>query len=275
MTHTTSAPPVFDPSRIKPLTEAQLWQLMQFLSDDRVKQLKGMSYVEAWDVKATLTRVFGFGGFSTQILQGQLIHKEQVPQSRDASKMNWSVAYECTMRLIVPQLGAYWDETAVGSSSQPVIGEALDMATKSASSDALKRCATMLGTQFGLGLYDDGNQMEIIRRIVAPGQEWDVSKGGRVIPGQKREEPKPEERPATAGAAVVRPYGTTEEEHSANVDLLNQALSAKKKQQEQGHRAGYDVPVALDPSIDTAPDKRGLIDNGDREEAMAAADGHH
>ena len=171
MTHTPSAPPVFDPARIKPLTEAQLWQLMQFLSDDRVKQLKGMSYVEAWDVKATLTRVFGFGGFSTQILNGSLIHKEQVPQARDANKMNWSVAYECTMRLIVPQLGAYWDETAVGSSAQPVIGEALDMATKSASSDALKRCATMLGTQFGLGLYDDGNQMEIIRRIVAPGQE--------------------------------------------------------------------------------------------------------
>jgi hypothetical protein len=231
---------------------------MQFLSDDRVKQLKGMSYVEAWDVKATLTRVFGFGGFSTQILNGSLIHKEQVPQSRDASKMNWSVAYECTMRLIVPQLGAYWDETAVGSSAQPVIGEALDMATKSASSDALKRCATMLGTQFGLGLYDDGNQMEIIRRIVAPGQEWDISKGGRVIPGQKREEPQPEERPATAGAATVRPYNTTEAEHSQNVDLLNQALSAKKKQQE--HRGGFDVPVALDPSIDTAPDRRGLID---------------
>ena len=248
MTHTPSAPPVFDPQRIKPLTEAQLWQLMQGLKDDRVKVLKGMSYVEAWDVKATLIRVFGFGGFSTQILQGNLIHKEQVPQSRDANKMNWSVAYECTMRLIVPQLGAFWDETAVGSSAQPLIGEALDMATKSASSDALKRCATLLGTQFGLSLYDDGNQNEVIKTIVAPGQEW--HRGGRP---QKKAAEEPQERPATAGGSVahLRGEGVTEEQHAQNLDLLDQALSAKKKQQEQREEPAEDQgPAAvLDPAM--------------------------
>jgi hypothetical protein len=57
----------------------------------------------------------------------------------------------------------------------------------------------------------------------------------------------------------LRPNGVTEEQHAANKELLNQALSAKKKQQE--HRGGYDVPVALDPTIDAAPDKRGVIDN--------------
>lgn len=243
MTHT---PPIFDPARIRDLTDAQLWQLMQGLKDDRVKVLKGMSYVEAWDVKATLIRVFGFGGFSTQILSGSLIHKEQVPQARDANKMNWSVAYECTMRLIVPQLGAFYDETAVGSSAQPLVGEALDMATKSASSDALKRCATLLGTQFGLSLYDDGNQNEVIKTIVAPGQEW--HRGGRPQkqPQKKQQE---QERPATAAASVahLRPEGVDDEAHQRNMANLNSALSAQVKKQE--HR-GPDVPVALDESLD-------------------------
>ena len=268
MTHTTSAPPVFDPQRIRPLTEAQLWQLMQFLSDDRVKQLKGMSYVEAWDVKATLTRVFGFGGFSTQILSEELIHREQVPQRNDNTKMNFRVAYRITMRLIIPQLGAFWDEAAVGTSSQPDPGEALDMAVKSAASDALKRCATLLGTQFGLSLYNDGATQDVVRNIVAPGQEW--RNGSRVDPLTGRplqrqatdQVVQTEVRQLAAGESVahLRGEGVTEEQHAANVDLLNQALSAKKKQQE--HRAGYDVPVVLDPSIDTAPDKRGLIDGG-------------
>jgi len=159
MTHT---PPIFDPQRIKPLTNAQLWQLMQALPDHRVKELKGLSYVEAWDVKATLTRVFGFGGFSTEILSEQIMFEEQVPRS-SGSGTNWSIGYKVSLRLIIPQLGAYWDEAAVGSNSQGSRAEATDNAVKGATSDALKRCATMLGTQFGLSLYDKGNQNEIIR----------------------------------------------------------------------------------------------------------------
>lgn len=232
---------------------------MQGLSNDRIKVLKGMSYVEAWDVKATLTRVFGFGGFSTQILEGGLIYKEQVPQSRDATKMNWSVAYACTMRLIVPQLGSFYDETAVGSNAQPLIGEALDMATKSASSDALKRCATLLGTQFGLSLYDDGNKNDVIKTIVAPGQEWE--KGAKVDVEARRAAREAAEqmgaivdgRPANAAASVahLKPEGVDDEAHRQAMEHLNTSLSAqvKKKAEREG---GADVPMALDTSMDDA-----------------------
>lgn len=268
MTHT--APAAFADTQIYPLTNAQLWQLMQGLSNDRVKNLKGLSYVEAWDVKATLTRVFGFGGFSTEILAQELVHKEQVPQSRDANKMNWSVAYSVTLRLYIHQLGAYYDESAVGSSSQPVIGEALDMAIKSASSDALKRCATLLGTQFGLSLYDSGNQAEVIKTIVAPGQEW--HRGARVDKSAKQTAETmgaivDGQRPASAGESVqhLRPEGVSDEEHRQNMANLNNALGVQVKRQQERQAADGDVPMALDPSLD----------NGDQSEAMAAADGHH
>lgn len=251
MTHTpVITTPVFDPDRIRPLTDAQLWQLMQGLADDRVYVLSGNSYVKAWDVKATLTRVFGFGGFSTQILSEEMLFKEQVPRS-SGTGTNWSIAYRVSLRLIIPQLGAFWDEAAVGSNAQGSVAEALDNAVKGATSDALKRCATMLGTQFGLGLYDDGNQNEVIKTIVAPGQEW--HRGGR--PQKKGEQ---QERPASAGGSVahLRGEGVTEEQHQQNLGLLDQALSAKRRQQEsdpagdeyQEHVADEGPAAVLDPA---------------------------
>lgn len=251
MTHT---PPIFDPARIKPLTNAQLWQLMQGLSDDRVKERAGLSYVEAWDVKATLTRVFGFGGFSTQILSEQMMFEEQVVNSKGGK--NWSIGYRVSLRLIIPQLGAYWDEAAVGSNAIPSRADAMDNAVKGATSDALKRCATMLGTQFGLSLYDKGNRQEIIKRIVAPGQEW--NKGARVIPTEEREKLEriaagEGPRPASAGESVdhLKPEDMSAAQHEENKALLNNALSAQVKKQQE--RQAQDVPAVLDRSLDPVP----------------------
>jgi hypothetical protein len=50
------------------------------------------------------------------------------------------------------------------------------MALKTAESDALKRAAIYLGTQFGLSLYKNGETADVVRRVLAPGQEWN---GGR------------------------------------------------------------------------------------------------
>jgi hypothetical protein len=49
-----------------------------------------------------------------------------------------------------------------------MIGEHHDNAVKTAASDALKRCAINLGTQFGLSLYDDGSLADVVRNTIAP-----------------------------------------------------------------------------------------------------------
>ena len=46
-------------------------------------------------------------------------------------------------------------------------GEAHDMAIKTAESDALKRAAINLGTQFGLSLYDEGSMKDVVGMTLA------------------------------------------------------------------------------------------------------------
>lgn len=250
MTHT---PATLNPARLYPLTDGQLKQLMADLNKARVESKQGMSYLAAWDVKATLIRVFGFGGFSSELIESEILRADQVAQVSNAQKINWAVTAKATVRLSIPQLGAVYTEAAIAGSKQPDFTESADMALKSAESDALKRAAIFLGTQFGLSLYDNGATADVIKVILAPGQEW--LRGARQLPAGQSAAVQPAERPATASASVahLRPNGVTEAQHADNQNLLEQALSAKKKQQE--HRAGPDVPVVLDPSIDEAGDE--------------------
>lgn len=155
----------------QPLTVAQLRALHSNLNPDRVARRDGMSYLEAWDVKASLIKVFGYGGFSAECLEAKILRDEQIPQARDASKMNWAISAQATVRLTIPQLGAVYTESAIATNKQPDWGEAADTALKSAESDALKRAAIYLGTQFGLSLYDSGRTSDIITTVLSPGQD--------------------------------------------------------------------------------------------------------
>lgn len=157
-----------------PLTPEQLGALHADLHPARVaKRQSGnqqLSYMEAYDVKAMLIRVFGYAGFSADCLDARIIREEQVPQARDSNKLNWKITAQATVRITIPQTGATYTETAIAGNAQPDYTEAADTALKSAESDALKRAAIYLGTQFGLSLYDNGATRDIVRRVFAPFQ---------------------------------------------------------------------------------------------------------
>lgn len=122
-----------------------------------------LSYLEAWDVKAHLIRIFGFGGWSADVLSADLVFEEKTEKGR------WEVAYKVVMRLRIhseEESGATYTEAAVGSATLPQRGEAHDMAVKTAESDALKRAAINLGTQFGLSLYDNGSRKDVVRETL-------------------------------------------------------------------------------------------------------------
>ena len=254
-----------------PLTDAQLALLMTDLHPSRVSAKQGMSYVEAYDIKATLIRVFGFGGFSADVIDSKIIKAVEVAQVSNKEKMNWAVTAQATVTLRIHQTGATYTETAIAGSKQPDFTESADMAIKSAESDALKRAAIYLGTQFGLSLYNEGATKEIVSTIVAPGQEF--RRGSRINPatGQPVGAAPQQQQSAAGSVAHLRPEGVSEEEHAKNMANINAALSAasaKPRDQraaEYSHRGGPDVPAVLDPTID----------DGQREEAMAAADGQH
>lgn len=243
MTHTPAGHKIF------PLTDLQLKTLMGDINKDRVSNKQGMSYVEAWDIKATLIRVFGFGGFSSRLIDSKILKAVEVPQSSNANKMNWAITAQATVELTIHQLGAVYSETAIAGSKQPDFTESADMAIKSAESDALKRAAIFLGTQFGLSLYDSGSINDVVKAIVAPGQQW--RRGARWEPEVSEEMQKAIDGPRpTAGESVehLRPEGVSDDQHQQNMANLNNALGVQVQKQKE--RQG-DVPMALDPSLDS------------------------
>jgi len=110
---------------------------------------KSLSYLEAWDVKAHLIRIFGFGEWSWDVLCSELAYEQQADGK-------WNVGYKVSGQLRIHATGATYTEAAVGSATLGQRGEAHDMAIKTAESDALKRAAINLGDQFGLSLYNNG-----------------------------------------------------------------------------------------------------------------------
>lgn len=179
-----------------PLSGGQVRALMSSLNPVRVAQRdqpgggRKMSYLEAWDVKAALIRVFGFGGFSAEATECEIVSIEgNVPKTRwvDRKKVdvpiefdpdgrvkygtaNFRVTARVRVTLTIHVLGATYTEWAASSQTGSDLGEVTDFAIKTAESDALKRAATYLGTQFGLSLYNNGSKQDVVRVLLDPTQ---------------------------------------------------------------------------------------------------------
>ena len=170
------------------LTKEQIGAMMAAINATRVaKRSQGgaeLSYVEAWDIKTTLIRIFGFGGFSAEVIDSKLVQIREVetfPQhvvpygEKKGQPKTPQVIAQATVRLTIFGIGphgenAVYTETAVGANSGHDIGEVADNAIKTAASDALKRCAIYLGTQFGLSLYNNGSRADVVRVLFEPEQ---------------------------------------------------------------------------------------------------------
>lgn len=151
------------------ITPEQQAQLLRPLHASRVAVLDGNSHLAAWDVRAHLIRVFGFGAWSADLLALDLLY-DQETQTR-AGKEARKVAYRATVRLTIHATGATYTEAAVGETIMPTFkhGDAHDFAIKTAESQAFKRCAINLGTQFGLSLYDAGNLADVVKGVIGGG----------------------------------------------------------------------------------------------------------
>lgn len=155
------------------LTPQQYETLMRPLNNTRVAKRsqggKQLSYLESWDVRAHLIRVFGFGNFDIELVDQHLVNVREYKGVWDNDKEMVECSWFAKVRLTVRTedgvgLCSYSD-ASVGSTSGPrnMVGEHHDNAMKTAASDALKRCAINLGTQFGLSLYDEGRTTDVVR----------------------------------------------------------------------------------------------------------------
>jgi len=161
------------------LTSEQIDQLLKPIHPSRVMVLDGMSHLAAYDVRAHLSRIFGFTGWSADLTDLTLIHDQET--TTRAGKPARKVAYRAIVRLTIHGSDGYtrcsYTEAAVGESTMPDFkhGDAHDMAIKTAESQALKRCAVNLGDQFGLGLYVKGHDPRdpgpVVRGTLVDGAE--------------------------------------------------------------------------------------------------------
>jgi recombination DNA repair RAD52 pathway protein len=159
-------------------SDEQVEVLLRPLASARVakRSVSGsqMSYLQAWDVRAHLIRMFGFGGFDIVTNSCDLVYEAEREIGQD-KRPGYDIAYKAHVTLtvngepgnVMGQTVTY-SEFAIGNAVGPAFNRAdlHDNAAKSAVSDAMKRCAINLGTQFGLSLYNSGQTNDIVRKIV-------------------------------------------------------------------------------------------------------------
>lgn len=149
------------------INDAQRAKLLEGIHPGRVKKRNAkkdgtgpeLSYIEAWDVRATLIRIFGFGGFSADIVN-------VIPGQHGVI---------VTLRLTIYGIGPNGEDvTYTEAGADTAQYKELDDLVKTAASEALKRAATNLGDQFGLSLYNNGRTSPVVGRTLdhdAPEEE--------------------------------------------------------------------------------------------------------
>jgi hypothetical protein len=145
-----------------PLNEKQITQLLAPINPKRVlRDGKGNAHVAQQDVTAHLTRIFGFGNWSKDVVSVELVFEQP------GSKPNrWDVCYRALVRLTISdENGEYvtsFEDGSCGTALNQTRGDAHDLAYKSAISLSTKRAAKDLGDQFGLSLYNKGQMTALV-----------------------------------------------------------------------------------------------------------------
>lgn len=219
-------------------SQKQIDTLLRPIKGERVLNLRGMAYVGAHDIKAHLSRIFGFGRWWVEIRNQELVLEEPAKiggKDGQPAKDGWHVCYRTSLRLTIfspdGDIVCSYDDAHVGESTVPSRGEAHGNALTSSVSYALKRCAANLGDQFGLSLYDKGSRAAIVKGTLvhARGIDTDADVSENVAPVTSLGN---DERDETVGAEEVR-------NRQAPADPT---VEAKRKVWVLAKQLGMDVP---------------------------------
>lgn len=174
------------------LTRTQIERLVRGIDPNHVDKKQGLSYMAQHEVRAELTRIFGYGNWDSQVLAMDLLWESE-GLSADGKKTMYRACYKAAVRLSIRD---YWGNPVCSfveyhveaNSNLPDRGEAHAMAVTSAESYALRRAAIGLGDRLGLGLYNDGKSDPLVKgtlqltdkdspHYVAPAESADKTAG--------------------------------------------------------------------------------------------------
>jgi DNA recombination protein Rad52 len=114
---------------------------------EREKGGQKLSYVEGWHVIAEANRIFGFDGWTRELLD---LTENTAPTQNQ--KGNHIVSFRAKVRVTVGSVVR--EGTGFGSGIAKDIHDAYESAVKEAETDAMKRAFMTFGNPFGLALYD-------------------------------------------------------------------------------------------------------------------------
>lgn len=175
-----------------PLSNAQTEVLLRPIRSQRVLERDGNKYLEAYDVRAHLNRLFGFAGWSGEVLESTLLFEDIAASTKDGKAIERvTVGYRVRYCLSINSSGgdswteARYTEEATGDAINfPKVkrADAHDFAVKTAESQALKRCAINLGDQFGLSLYGKDPYKPLVKALVTDADSATVDDVDAVTP---------------------------------------------------------------------------------------------
>lgn len=146
---------------------AQTAQLLKPIRKERVlRDGKGHSHVSQQDITAHLIRVFGFGNFDTDLASLECVFERERANDKGEPTNKFDVCYRAVMRLTVRDPNGrevcHFEDGSTATAQNQTLGDAHDLAMKSAISLAKKRAAINLGDQFGLSLYNKGQTSALV-----------------------------------------------------------------------------------------------------------------
>ena len=156
------------------LTKAQIARLSKAIDPNHVEKKQGLAYMAQHEVRAELTRIFGYGNWDAQVESMDLLYETELAKGMPQYPKNgdgrpyFVVAYRASVRLNIrdyqgKHIASFVEYHAEENAPLPNRGEAHAMSITSVESYALRRAAIGLGDRLGLGLYDGGKITPLVK----------------------------------------------------------------------------------------------------------------
>ena len=207
------------------LSKEQIEALNSPLNLSNVSERKqggvNLSYIEGYHAINEANRIFGFGGWSAETLEHELVCQAEVEIGVKKTP-GVEVGYRAAVKVTVGDAVRVQNGFGTGRAGNPIAAH--ELAIKEAETDALKRALRTFGSQFGNALYDK-QQRDVVDDEAPVVKKRKKEKEESAGHEATRTPPKEEKAPAKEA-----PAATATAEYT--VDQLKEMIDALENEEE-------------------------------------------